>query len=78
LLSSVTASVPRFVAAWIHDYAPRVRAAVLATPAFRIRLYLPFAIPALRLTQKLGVMRSVSSYVKARVLTHDPARTATP
>jgi alpha-beta hydrolase superfamily lysophospholipase/SAM-dependent methyltransferase len=61
------------VAAWIHDYAPRVRAAVLATPAFRIRLYLPFAIPALRLTQTLGVMRSVSSYVKARVLTHDPA-----
>src|SRR4030095_13618143 len=50
-----------------------VRAAVLATPAFRIRLYLPFAIPTLRLTQKLGIMRSVPSYVKARVLTHDPA-----
>ena len=61
------------VAAWIHDYAPRVRAAVLATPAFRIRLYLPFAIPTLRLAQKLGIMRSVPSYVKARVLTHDPA-----
>jgi alpha-beta hydrolase superfamily lysophospholipase len=61
------------VAAWIHDYAPRLRAAVLATPAFRIRLYLPFAIPALRMTQKLGIMRSVPSYVKARVLTHDPA-----
>jgi alpha-beta hydrolase superfamily lysophospholipase len=62
------------VAAWIHDYAPPVRAAVLATPAFRIRLYLPFAIPALRLTQKLGMMHSVPSYVKARVLTHDPAQ----
>jgi alpha-beta hydrolase superfamily lysophospholipase len=62
------------VAAWIHDYAPRVRAAVLATPAFRIRLYLPFAIPALRLALKLGIMKSVPSYVKARVLTHDPAQ----
>src|SRR5712691_8746707 len=62
------------VAAWIHDYAPRVRAAVLATPAFRIRLYLPLAIPSLRLAQKLGIMRFVPSYVKAKVLTHDPAQ----
>jgi len=62
------------VAAWIHDYAPRIRAAVLATPAFRIRLYVPMAIPALRLAQQLGVMTSVPSYVKARVLTHDPAQ----
>ncbi len=62
------------VAAWIHDYAPRVRAAVLATPAFRIRLYFPLAIPALRLMQRVGIMRSVPSYVKARVLTHDPAQ----
>src|SRR5689334_12165232 len=60
------------VAAWVHDYAPRVRAAVLATPAFRIRLYLPLAIPALRLALKLRLMTSVPSYVKARVLTHDP------
>jgi alpha-beta hydrolase superfamily lysophospholipase len=59
------------VAAWIHDYAPPVRAAVLATPAFRIRLYLPFAIPALRLAQKLRILSSVPSYVKASVLTHD-------
>jgi len=51
-----------------------VRAAVLATPAFRIRLYLPFAIPALRMAQKVGIMKSVASYVKARVLTHDPAQ----
>jgi alpha-beta hydrolase superfamily lysophospholipase len=62
------------VAAWIHDYAPRLRAAVLATPAFRIRLYLPLAIPSLRLALKLGIMKSVRSYVKARVLTHDPAQ----
>jgi alpha-beta hydrolase superfamily lysophospholipase/SAM-dependent methyltransferase len=60
------------VAAWIHDYAPRLRAAVLAAPAFRIRLYLPFAVPLLRIAQRLGVMQVVPSYVKARVLTHDP------
>ena len=58
-------------ATWIHDYAPRVRAAVFATPALRIRLYLPLAVPCLRLAQALGVMRMVPSYVKARVLTHD-------
>ena len=62
------------VAAWIHDYAPRLRVAVLATPAFRIRLYLPLAIQALRLAQKLRIMKYVPSYVKAHVLTHDPAQ----
>lgn len=62
------------VATWIHDYAPRLRAAVLATPAFRIRLYLPLAIQLLRLAQKLRIMKFVPSYVKARVLTHDPAQ----
>jgi alpha-beta hydrolase superfamily lysophospholipase len=64
------------VAAWVHDYAPRVRAAVLATPAFRIRLYVPLAIPALRVAQKIGAMKSVPSYVKAQVLTHDPEQRA--
>jgi len=62
------------VAAWIHDYAPRLRAAVLATPAFRIRLYLPLAIPSLRMALKLRIMKFVPSYVKARVLTHDLAQ----
>ena len=61
-------------AAWIHDYAPRLRAAVLATPAFRIRLYLPLAIPSLRMAQKLRILKVVPSYVKARVLTHDLAQ----
>jgi alpha-beta hydrolase superfamily lysophospholipase len=58
-------------AAWVHDFAPRIRALVLATPAFRIHLYVPFAIPSLRLAQKLGLMPVVPSYVKASVLTHD-------
>ena len=40
------------VAAWVHDYAPPIRAMVLATPAFRVKLYVPLAVPLLRLKQK--------------------------
>ncbi len=60
------------VAAWVHDFAPPIRAMILATAAFRVRLYVPFAIPALRLKQKLSGPGSVKSYVKAKMLTHDP------
>ena len=58
--------------AWVHDYAPRIRALVLATPAFRIKLYFPFAIPLLRWAHKINGLTVVPSYVKAKVLTHDP------
>ncbi len=59
------------LAAWVHDYGPPVRAMVLATPAFRVKLYVPFAIPMLRLKQKLLGPGFVKSYVKATMLTHD-------
>ncbi|MES2920973.1 MAG: bifunctional alpha/beta hydrolase/class I SAM-dependent methyltransferase [Verrucomicrobiota bacterium] len=58
--------------AWIHDYAPTIRAMVVATPALRVKLYIPFAIPMLRLKQKLAGPGYVKSYVKATMLTHDP------
>ena len=61
------------VAAWVHDYAPPIRGLVLATPAFRVKLYVPFAVPLLRLRQKLLGPGHVTSYVKARMLTHDEA-----
>jgi alpha-beta hydrolase superfamily lysophospholipase len=64
------------VAAWVHDYAPPIRAMILATPAFRVRLYLPLAIPSLRLKQKVLGPGYVKSYVKAKMLTHDPAQAA--
>jgi len=64
------------VATWAHDYAPRVRALVLAAPAFKVKLYLPFARAGLSLLQKLRGNFFVNSYVKARFLTHDPARQA--
>lgn len=58
-------------AAWVHDYAPPLRGLVLGAPAFRVKLYVPFAIPFLRLRQKLLGHGYVRSYVKAKVLTHD-------
>lgn len=70
----VAHSVGAVIAAgWIHDYAPRVRALVLGTPALRVKLYVPLAIPALRLKEKFFGPGIVKSYVKSRVLTHDPA-----
>src|SRR5215467_4523189 len=59
------------VATWVHDYAPPVRAMVLAVPAFRVKLYVPFAIPGLRLMQRMAGQCFVKSYVKAKLLTHD-------
>ena len=60
------------VAAWIHDYAPPIRAMILATAAFHVKLYIPFAIPALRIMQP----RFVKSYVKSKMLTHDREQAA--
>ena len=63
-------------AAWAHDYAPRLRALVLASPAFKVKLYVPFARPGLRLMQALRGNFFVNSYVKPQFLTHDPERIA--
>jgi alpha-beta hydrolase superfamily lysophospholipase/SAM-dependent methyltransferase len=62
------------VAAWVHDYAPPIRAMVLVTPALRVKLYVPLAIPGLRLLQAVrGKGKSfVKSYVRSTMLTHDP------
>jgi alpha-beta hydrolase superfamily lysophospholipase len=64
------------VAAWVHDFAPPIRGLILAVPAFRVKLYLPFAVPLLRLKQKLLGPGYVKSYVKAKMLTHDPEQAA--
>jgi alpha-beta hydrolase superfamily lysophospholipase len=64
------------VSTWAHDYAPRVRCLVLASPAFKVKLYVPFARPGLRLVQALRGNFFVNSYVKSKFLTHDPARQA--
>ena len=64
------------VSTWAHDYAPRVRGLTLASPAFKVKLYVPFARPGLALMHKLRGLFFVNSYVKAKFLTHDPERIA--
>ena len=58
--------------AWVHDYAPKIRALVLASPAFSVKLYVPLARESIALWQKIKGRFFVNSYVKAKFLTHDP------
>lgn len=62
------------VSTWVHDYAPPIRAMVLASPAFKVKLYIPFARTGLRVMDKHKPGGFINSYVKARYLTHDPER----
>src|SRR5881392_4064473 len=64
------------VTAWVHDYAPPIRAMILATAAFHVKLYVPFAIPFLRMKQKLFGPGQVKSYVKSKLLTRDQEQAA--
>nr|WP_100546526.1 MULTISPECIES: bifunctional alpha/beta hydrolase/class I SAM-dependent methyltransferase [unclassified Pseudomonas] len=64
------------VSTWAHDYAPKVRCLVLASPAFKVKLYVPFARPGLKLLHTWRGNFFVNSYVKARFLSHDPERIA--
>ena len=65
------------VAAWAHDYAPRIRCMVLASPAFKVKLYVPFARIGLKVLHRIRGTFFVNSYVKSRFLTHDPERIRT-
>ncbi|AZE92126.1 bifunctional alpha/beta hydrolase/class I SAM-dependent methyltransferase [Pseudomonas orientalis] len=76
-LAVIAQSVGAVIAAtWVHDYAPKIRALVLASPAFKVKLYVPFARPGLALMRKFRGNFFVNSYVKARFLSHDPQRVA--
>ncbi|OYY93666.1 MAG: hypothetical protein B7Y41_10465 [Hydrogenophilales bacterium 28-61-23] len=61
-------------ATWAHDYAPPIRGLVLTAPAFKVKLYVPLARPALALWYRLRGNFFITSYVKARFLSHDPER----
>ena len=63
-------------AAWVHDYAPNIAGLVLAAPAFKVKLYIPFARPLLRLARRVKGDFFINSYVRAKLLTHDKARIA--
>ena len=59
---------------WVHDYVPNIRALVLGSPAFSVKLYVPFAVPGLKLLYNLKGNFFVNSYVKPKLLTHDKKR----
>ncbi|SFC37584.1 bifunctional alpha/beta hydrolase/class I SAM-dependent methyltransferase [Pragia fontium] len=63
-------------ATWAHDYAPKIRGLILASPAFKVKLYVPFARTGLGLMQKFRGLFYVNSYVKGKYLTHDRQRIA--
>lgn len=74
-IAIVAQSVGAVLAAtWVHDYAPPLRALCLASPAFDIKLYVPFAKPGLSLLSKIKGKFFITSYVKANMLTHDRER----
>ena len=60
--------------AWVHDYVPNIRALVLGSPAFSVKLYVPLAVPGLKLLYNLKGNFFVNSYVKPNLLTHDTSR----
>lgn len=64
------------VTTWVHDYAPKIRGMVLASPAFSVKLYVPFARTGLTLMRRIRGMFYVNSYVKGKFLSHDPERIA--
>lgn len=63
-----------FAAAWAHDYAPPIRCLVLVSPAFKVKLYVPFARLGLTIWHQLVGDFFVQSYVKGSALTRDPER----
>lgn len=60
------------VGAWVHDYAPPLRGLILATAAFRVKLYVPLALSALRIRQSLFGEGQVKSFVRGSMLTRVP------
>jgi alpha-beta hydrolase superfamily lysophospholipase/SAM-dependent methyltransferase len=56
---------------WLHDYGHQVAGVVMAAAAFQIKLYVPLALPALRLALRFKPDLSVSSYIRPQMLTHD-------
>ena len=56
---------------WVHDFAPNIRGMALVAPAFKIKLYFPFAKEFLKLAIAVNPKLNIKSYVKSKFLTHD-------
>jgi len=63
-------------ATWAHDFAPKIRALVLASPTFRLRLYFPFAHSLLKLLYRCRGNFLLKNHLNARLISHDHARIA--
>lgn len=57
---------------WLLNYGAVIRGCILGAPAFSIRLYVPLALPAMRLVSRFSSNLFVTSYVKSKMLTRDP------
>ena len=56
---------------WVHDYAPKIKGMALVAPAFKIKLYFPFAKEILKIATHLKPELNIKSYVKGKFLTHN-------
>ena len=56
---------------WVHDYAPNIKGMALLAPAFKIKLYVPFAKVFLKAALFFKPDLNIKSYVKSTLLTHD-------
>lgn len=61
---------------WVHDFAPKISGMALVAPAFKIKLYFPFAKPFLKFILKFKPKLTITSYVKSKFLTHNKAEQA--
>lgn len=58
---------------WVHDFAPHIAGVALVAPAFKIKLYFPFAKEFLKLAIRFKPELNIKSYVKSKFLTHNQA-----
>jgi len=56
---------------WVMNYGANIKGCVLAAPAFSIKLYIPLALPSLRLLSRWTSNQFVKSYVRPKLLTRD-------
>ncbi len=61
---------------WIMNYGPNLRGCILGAPAFSIKLYIPLALPFLRLLGKFSSQQFVTSYVRSSLLTRNKKEAA--
>jgi alpha-beta hydrolase superfamily lysophospholipase len=76
-MAVVAQSIGAVLAAiWAHDYAPKIRCLVLTSPAFKVKLYVPFARIGLKLLHAIRGHFFINSYIKPQFITHDRERIA--